>query len=108
MQYRSHRYQTQFPIQISTPTGQQQCRIIDVNSHGARITGARNMQRGDKIQFRALNDPISAIICWATGDTVGIAFRPQLTTVQVDTLRYRRDASRGPKRGSVGFGFAEM
>lgn len=108
MQYRSHRYQTQFPVQITTAAGQQQCRVIDVNTHGARIAGLRNARRGDKLQIRALNERIPAVVCWATGDTVGIMFRPQISNRQVDTLRYRKDGSRNHQRGSVGFRFAEM
>lgn len=103
MQYRSHRYQTQYPIQLSTPTGRQQCRITDVNNTGAQIMGSRGLRRGDKIRFRVLNNDLSAVVCWAVGERIGIVFRPQLTGVQVDTLRYRRDGARNQMRGAVGF-----
>ncbi len=108
MQYRPHRYQTQFPIQLSTPVGPQQCRVIDVNNSGARITSTAKLQRGDKVKFRVLNAEVAAIVSWATGDKAGLIFRPQLSSVLVDTLRYRKDAPRGPQRGTVGFAFAEM
>ncbi|MEJ8559988.1 PilZ domain-containing protein [Yoonia sp. GPGPB17] len=108
MQYRSHRYQTQFPTQLATPTGRQQCHVIDVNSTGARIQGPRTLRRGDKIKFRVLNDEVAAVVCWSSGDKAGIIFRPQITSNQVDTLRYRQDRGRNRPRGAVGFAFAEM
>lgn len=108
MQYRTHRYQTEFPINLRTPTGPQQCKVIDVNNTGARITGPRALQRGTKIQFNVLNHRVDAIVCWVSGDRVGIKFRPQITDNQVDTLRYRRDGRTGSVRSSVGFTFAEM
>lgn len=106
MQYRSHRYQTQFPVQLSTPTGRQQCHVTDVNNTGARITGPKGLRRGDKVKFRVLNTELTAVVCWAAGEKIGIVFRPQLSAVQVDTLRYRRDGVRNQLRGSVGFAHA--
>lgn len=108
MQYRPHRYQTQFPIQLLAPSGRLQCRVIDVNSNGARIANCATLRRGEKVRFRILNDEVSAVVCWTRGDRAGIAFRPKLTALQVDTLRYRRDAQKGRHRGTVGFSFAEM
>lgn len=107
MQYRSHRYQTQFPVQLTTPMGRQQCRITDVNNTGAQIMGSRGLRRGDKIRFKVLNSNLSAIVCWAVGERIGIAFRPQLSAIHVDTLRYRRDGVRYHPRGSVGFAHAQ-
>ena len=108
MQYRSHRYQTQFPIQLATPTGRQQCHVIDVNSTGARIFGIRTLRRGDKVRFRGLNHDVTAVVSWSSGDKAGIMFRPHISSTQVDTLRYRRDGVRNRPRGSVGFAFAEL
>ena len=106
MQYRAHRYQTQFPIQLSTPSGRQQCRVIDVNSAGARISNTSLLQRGDILRFRVLNTEVEAIVRWTAGDRAGIVFRPQISTLLVDTLRYRKDATRGGQPGTVGFSFA--
>ncbi|MCK0097578.1 PilZ domain-containing protein [Yoonia sp. F2084L] len=108
MQYRPHRYQTEFPIDLHTPAGPQKCKVIDVNNTGARIRGPQNLQRGHKIQFNVLGHQVEAIVCWTSGDRIGIRFRPLINDTQVDTLRYRRDARAGHARGSVGFSFAEM
>ncbi|MFO8127929.1 PilZ domain-containing protein [Yoonia sp.] len=108
MQYRPHRYQTQFPIQLSTRSGLQQCQVIDVNAGGARIMSAARLQRGEKVKFRVLNHDVAAIVQWTAGDKAGLTFRPQLSAILVDTLRYRRDAPRGLRRGTVGFTFVEM
>lgn len=108
MQYRPHRYQTQFPIELCTPFGRQKCQVVDVNNTGARISGPVNLQRGHKIHFNVLNNRIEALVCWVAGNRVGIKFRPHITDTQVDMLRYRRDARQGAHRGSVGFSFAEM
>ena len=106
MQYRTHRYLTQFPIQIATPAGRAQCHVIDVNANGARILGPRTLKRGDKVSFRVLNDDVTAVVCWSLGDRAGVMFRPALTSRQVDTLRYRRDGVQNRPRGSVGFASA--
>ena len=108
MQYRSHRYPTQFPVSLITASGQQQSHISDVSSSGARIAGPRNLRRGDKVKVRFLNEELSACVCWANQDQAGISFRPQITTLQVDKLRYRKDLPSSHRRGSVGFAFAEI
>ncbi|MFA8444266.1 PilZ domain-containing protein [Yoonia sp.] len=108
MQYRPHRYPTQFPIQLLTPQGRQQCRVMDVNSRGARIVNAAPIRRGDKVRFRILNDEVAAVVCWVKGNNAGLTFRPPITPFQVDTLRYRRDAPQGRHRGGIGFSSAEM
>ncbi|WP_100367226.1 PilZ domain-containing protein [Yoonia maricola] len=108
MQFRSHRYQTQYPIQLSTPAGLQQCRITDINNTGARILGHCTLRRGDKVKFKVLNDEISAVVCWCSQESAGILFRPQISSNQVDMLRYRRDRAHNQLRGSVGFGYAQM
>jgi len=108
MQYRPHRYQTQFPIQLLTPLGRQQCHVMDVNSRGARIVNCATVRRGDKVRFRILNDEVGAVVCWVKGSSAGITFRPPITPLQVDTLRYRRDAPQGRQRPGIGFSFAKM
>ncbi len=108
MQYRSHRYQTQFPVQLMTPSGRQDCHVIDVNTTGARISGPRTLHRGDKVKFQVLNHEVAGVVSWSRGDKAGLMFRPHISSIQVDTLRYRRDAVRNRPRGSVGFAFAEL
>ncbi len=108
MQYRPHRYNTQFPIDLRTPTGPQKAKVIDVNNTGARVEGLRDVQRGDKIQLNILSFRAEAVVQWVSGGRAGLTFRPQITDDQVDTLRYRRDGRGGARRGAVGFGFAEM
>lgn len=108
MQYRQHRYPTEFPIAISTPSGPQQGQVVDVNNVGARIKGLRDLQRGDKVRVKILNMHVDAVVQWKSTDCLGITFRPQINDDQVDTLRYRRDARAGRRPSTVGFGFAEM
>lgn len=108
MQYRSHRYQTTYPITLHTRTGTHQAQVIDVNANGARITGVQGSSRGDKIQISILNQRVDGVVRWATHGMIGIVFRPALTDHQVDTLRYRRDARAGHGPGRVGFRFTEM
>lgn len=106
MQYRPHRYQTEFPIKLRSPTGPQQGRLIDVNNTGARIKGLHNLQRGDKVQLDILYQKAEAIVQWISNGFVGITFRPQITDDQVDTLRYRRDGRQ--RNNAAGHGFIEM
>jgi hypothetical protein len=106
MQFRPHRYQTQFPITLRTSTGPQRCHVTDVNTSGARIKGLRDMRRGDKLQVEILNLRADAVVQWASNGTVGITFRPQITDDQVDILRYRRDGRVSGRHRTVGY--AEM
>ncbi len=108
MQYRPHRYNTQYPVDIHTPSGPQQGNVIDVHNAGARIEGLRGVKRGDKVQINILSLRVEAVVQWVSGGRAGITFRPQITDDQVDTLRYRKDGRRGAHRSTVGFGFAEM
>lgn len=108
MQYRPHRYNTQFPIEIRTSVGPQQAKVIDVNNAGARVEGLRGLNRGDKVQLNILSFRADAVVQWVSGGRAGLIFRPHLSDDQVDTLRYRRDGRGGARRGRVGFGFAEM
>lgn len=108
MQYRHHRYQTQYPISVHTPIGPQQCRVVDVNNEGARLEGSCNLHRGDKVQLEFLSQRVHGVVCWINGRQFGLSFRPHLTNDQVDTLRYRSDNTHRHHRGTVGFGFVEM
>lgn len=108
MQYRSHRYPTEFPIDMRTPAGAQRATISDVNTQGARLTGTAGLQRGDKIGLNVLFHQIEAVVRWVNGDMVGISFRPQITEDQLDTLRYRRDARNVFRPGSVGYRHMEL
>lgn len=107
MQYRSHRYPTQFPTPIRTPHGMQKGQVTDVNNAGAQIRGLSGVRRGDKLELDVLSHRICAVVQWVMTDRVGISFRPQISDHFVDTLRHRRDARTG-MRGSVGFASAEM
>jgi len=106
MQYRPHRYATQYPIELIAPAGPQQVRVIDVNNSGARVMGARGLRRGDKVRLSVLSQKVEAVVCWAARDKAGIMFRPHLTDHLVDTLRYRQDKRNGWHPGQIGF--AEM
>lgn len=108
MQYRPHRYNTQYPVEMGTPAGRQKGKVIDVHNAGARIEGLRGLRRGDKVQVVILSQKAEAIVQWVSGSRAGLAFRPQINDDQVDTLRYRQDKRHGAHRGTVGFGFAEM
>ncbi len=108
MQYRPHRYPTEFPIAIGTPTGPQQGQVIDVNNVGARVKGLHHLRRGDKVRVKIMATNVDAVVQWTSNSCVGMTFRPQITDDQVDMLRYRRDARAGRRPSAVGFGFAEM
>ena len=108
MQYRSHRYPTQFPIKLLTSSGQRDYQVLDVNSSGARLTGPRGLRRGEKVRFSILNHRVEAVVRWVAGERAGLTFRPHLTDVQVDTLRYRRDGAHPKRHGVGGFAYAEM
>ena len=108
MQYRPHRYNTHYPVDLRTPSGPQKATVIDVHSAGARLEGLRNVTRGDKVQLNILSLQADAVVQWVAGGRAGVAFRPAISEAQVDTLRYRPDGRRGFTRGAVGFGYAEM
>ena len=108
MQYRQHRYPTDYPVDVRTPTGSRTGMVTDVNATGAQLVGIPHLRRGDKLSLGLLSHQVNAVVCWAHGDKAGIVFRPQISLDQLDTIRQRRDGRPGWRRGSVGFGFAEM
>lgn len=108
MKYRPHRYNTQYPIDLSTPAGPQRAKVIDVHNGGARLEGLHDLQRGDKLQLDILSIRVDAVVQWVNGDRAGISFRPQISNDQVDTLRYRRDARNVARHNAIGFRYAEM
>ena len=108
MQHRTHRYPTQFPIDLRTPTGPAKGKVINVNAAGAHLEGIGQVRRGDKVQISLMCDRVEAIVQWSSNNRVGIVFRPQITEDQVDMLRYRRDGRAANRHGSVGFAYAEM
>ncbi|MEL6681823.1 MAG: PilZ domain-containing protein [Pseudomonadota bacterium] len=108
MQYRPHRYHTQYPTKLHTPTGPQKGYVIDVNNTGARIKGLRDLRRGDKINIEILGRRAAAVVQWASNGYVGITFRPQITDDQVDTLRYRRDGRAKARFELPSHGLVEM
>ncbi|KQI71014.1 hypothetical protein AN191_15025 [Loktanella sp. 5RATIMAR09] len=108
MQYRQHRYATQFPIKLSTPAGVFECSVIDVNNTGARLAGAGQLARGDKVAFQVLNHRAEAIVRWVSGTRAGVTFRPHLNDIQVDTLRYRRDRGNYHQHHAGGLHYREM
>ncbi len=108
MQYRPHRYLTEYPVELITPSGPQRVKITDVNTVGARIRGLQDLRRGQKIQFKFLSHRTEAIVRWVSGERAGLTFRPHITDLQVDMLRYRQDGRRDIEHGTVGFSYAEM
>lgn len=108
MKYRSHRYMTQYPVNVHTPRGPQRCEVLDVNHSGARLVGLSNLSRGEKIQLDILSHRVEAIVLWAKTDQVGVVFRPHLPDHQLDTLRRQNSVRKVPQRGRIGFVFAEM
>lgn len=108
MQYRPHRYNTNYPVDMQTPSGPQRGRVIDVNNAGARIEGLRDLRRGDKLRLTVLGQHVDAIVKWVAGRRIGLTFRPQINNHLVDTLRYRSDARPDGRRPTAGFGFTEM
>lgn len=108
MQYRPHRYPTQYPIQVRTTEGAQKGYVLDVNNEGARLQGVGGLRRGDKVRLEVLSHHIEAIVLRVARDQVGIVFRPKLSDNFVDTIRRRQDGRLLGGHGCVGFGYAEM
>lgn len=108
MQYRPHRYTTNYPVTFATPAGQQRGTIMDVNTAGARIEGLKNLSRGDHVRLSVLSLHINAAVQWVANGRVGVIFSPRITEHQVDILRYRRDGRPAAGHGTVGFQFREM
>jgi hypothetical protein len=108
MQYRQHRYPTQYPTHMRTPTGRQQGFFRNVNNDGAQIVGTTELRRGDKLQLDVLSHTVEAIVVRVRVDQIGIVFRPKLTDHLVDTIRQRQDGRHNGGRCSVGFTYVEM
>ena len=108
MKYRTHRYNTEYPIDMRTPVGCQKCKVLDVHNAGARVTGMQHLRRGDKVRMKILSQDINAVVQWVSGMRAGISFRPQISDELVDLLRYRQDKSNRTHPGAIGFKLLEM
>lgn len=106
MQFRPHRYRTEFPTVLSTPLGKIKVVVNDVNETGALITIKEQLSRGHKVELIVLNQRVSGIVQWAFRGKCGITFRPHLTIAQVDLLRYKQGGKSRTNHRSLGF--AEM
>jgi hypothetical protein len=103
MQFRPHRYRTEFPTVLNTPVGSVKAVINDVNETGALMTISSPLQRGFKIRMSFLNNHVDAVVQWSLRGKCGIAFRPHLTIAQVDMLRYKQGGHRAMRHS-----YAEM
>ena len=86
-QFRRRRFQTDYPVKVETPRGQQSARIIDINQGGARMIGVTGLTRGDQIRITVLTDHVVGTVRWSGADRTGISFPIQLHTRIVDTVR---------------------
>ena len=106
MQYRPHRYRTEFPTTMKTPFGSAKAVINDVNETGALMETTAPLVRGHNIEITFLNNQITGIVQWAADGRCGVTFRPFLTIAQVDSLRYKQSGHRGMRHSSASY--AEM
>jgi len=97
MQFRPHRYRTEFPTLLSTPIGKVKIVINDVNETGALITLNETLSRGHRVEMVVLNQRITGIVQWAVRGKCGVTFRPHLSIAQVDLLRYKQGGHRGAR-----------
>ena len=106
MQFRPHRYRTEFPTLLSTPIGKVKIVINDVNETGALITLNETLSRGHSVEMVVLNQRITGIVQWANRGKCGVTFRPHLSNAQVDLLRYKQGGHRGARH--MPHSYAEM
>lgn len=106
MQFRPHRYRTEFPTVLTTPVGKLKITVNDVNETGALVTLKEQLARGQKVEMMVLNQRITAVVQWAMRGKCGITFRPHLSIAQVDLLRYKQGGQSKPRHRPLGY--AEM
>ncbi len=108
MQYRPHRYPTDYTVTLATAAGSTSANVVDVNRSGARISGPDGLQRGDKLQLDILSNRVDAVVLWARSGQAGIAFRPAITDHLVDLLRKSCDGRNRHQAHRLGYRHAEM
>ena len=108
MQYRPHRYPTDYAVSISTSAGQGRAHVVDVSRTGARLSGVDGLQRGDKVRLDVLSHKVDAVVLWSRSGHAGITFRPAISDHMVDVLRKRVDGRRQHPSTHPGFRYAEM
>ena len=106
MQYRPHRYQTDFAVSVSTTAGTCGAKVVNVSRTGAELSGLDGLQRGDKIRIDVLSHKVDAVVLWSRSHNAGVTFRPAISDHMVDVLRKRVDGRQ--KAGRIGFRFPEM
>jgi hypothetical protein len=62
MQYRPHRYRTEFPTTMRTPFGSAKAVINDVNKTGVLMATSAPLARGQKIEISFLNNKVSGVV----------------------------------------------
>lgn len=102
MQYRPHRYRSDYTVQVDAPMGQLRAAISNVNEGGAQLRDTCGLRAGDPVQFNVLQNRISGVVQWATGTSAGLAFHPQITVDQIDAIRNRIDGRRRMPPGPAG------
>ena len=102
MQYRPHRYPTQFPIRLKTPDGFKDATLLDVNETGARVQGQAHLRRGDIVTVLALNEHVPGTVRWVGNDRVGISFSPAISRRVVDILRRAEKGSQARRFNTLG------
>ena len=102
MQFRPHRYQTQYPVTLSGPSGRLMAIVANVNERGARLDHAIGLKSGDRVGFRLIHEQVEAVVQWAAGDRAGIAFLPNIGIDQIDIMRARLTGHRPAQPRHVG------
>ncbi len=102
MQYRAHRYTTDYPVHVNAPMGNMRAAVSNVNEAGAQLRDAVGLNVGDPVQFQVLHERISAIVQWAAGGRAGLSFHPRITIDQIDAIRNRAGIRRHTPTGQNG------
>ena len=108
MQYRPHRYPTDYRLTVTAAGRRETALIVDVSRTGARLSGIEGLQRGDKIDLDVLSNRVESVVLWSRSGFAGVPFRPAINDHMVDVLRKRVDGHRQFGGASVGFQFSEM
>ena len=102
MQYRPHRYRSDYDVHVDAPMGKMRAAIANVNEAGAQLRDTAGLRAGDPVAFNVLQSRISGVVQWATGNRAGLAFHPEISVDQIDAIRNRFDGRKRTPPGPAG------
>jgi hypothetical protein len=89
MKFRNHRYQSDFPTQVSSFAGQQRLTLTNVNKSGAHLVGKAKLVKDEMVRIKIIEQTFTAQVRWTKEGRAGVSFLPVLTQRTLEVIGQR-------------------